>query len=767
MIKRLNSGVRTTVELGISVRSPLLTSPSIRAPNEGFIFVFDIHMDVFQIIAIIVVIILAVLLGWWLGRCSHKPVTEVAPAGLASTKDTQAARPEPQPYEGTDKQDVLHNRLAAAAAEMVLPLESYFSCGVELNLKTASLTKELLAKLPAREAAALVALQSGLDRKGLDQLSATSGFSLAELEGLRQKFAADTAAALLPKIKQGLSSDPDVKPAVDEIGPISTMTERLTLSTEPEEILELKRQVTEAKQELQRITTTHIPKSRLDSLQDEYSQLKKLQAEQVAALEEFKSTHIPKTEWDKLHAEFTGQETALLKWEEKLAQMQSALRTAEDKIAELTAQAESAQGLKTTLEEIRSSHLPKADWDKLHAEFTSQHTTLQSENATLRESLEDLQQTLDAAQTADATSRKLAQDLEQAEMALREAQESGAELEQELAGTQARLKNLEEARNTAEETLDQLQEKAAQATARASELESELAEAQSQARDHAAQLEILLPRLDSAEAALKSAHEELAEASVPRPSDSPIALTELQQEFKIVGAAHARTLDELEKLRQAYAAIPSSQHELAEKLSEVERSKAELETQCTALRTAVEAGNKAIDKLKSDIESQLQGTIPRSDYDALRTEADKARHDLSNALAQYTAMKQRLDSIGNASSIEKLKAALAQEEKAHGSLRIQYRNLESRLYEAVGGRKRVEAELKSLSKEREKLLAKIQSFIKPKAERSKLPTSTEEETPAEGTPTEIGAPKQRSRKKKSDHEEVTSSPTDAQEPEVS
>ena len=46
--------------------------------------------------------------------------------------------------------------------------------------------------------------------------------------------------------------------------------------------------------------------------------------------------------------------------------------------------------------------------------------------------------------------------------------------------------------------------------------------------------------------------------------------------------------------------------------------------------------------------------------------------------------------------LSKVKAQLLSEERAHGALRIQYRNLETKLFEAVAARKRLEAVVQSL-----------------------------------------------------------------------
>ena len=143
-------------------------------------------------------------------------------------------------------------------------------------------------------------------------------------------------------------------------------------------------------------------------------------------------------------------------------------------------------------------------------------------------------------------------------------------------------------------------------------------------------------------------------------------------------------------------------------------------------------------------------SIPRGDYEALRLEADKARQDLSTALGRYATLQRRFDSVDKAASIERLKANLSQEEKAHGVLRIQYRNLETRLYEAVGARKRVETDIKAIAKERDEIASKLKSIEKSAATRVKVGLPPEVANPpldGEISPDEP-APKRRAPRKK-------------------
>lgn len=1213
-------------------------APTWRLPPE---FSPSKIMSGFQISVIVISLVLTAALFWWLGR-RGKAVSRGAetPNSVAPVPALQTqALPVPIPEEITNKEDLLHQRLAKAAADMVMPLESFFSCGVELNLKTASLTRDLLAKLPPKEAGAIIALQSGLNQEGLENLSKQSGYSLVELEALRKKFVEQTAAALLPKIKSGLSSEPEVKPAVAPTkSKVSALTERLTLSTESEDVAILRRKYADAKELIQQLTTTHVPKTRLDSLQDEYAQQRQTQIQLNKTIEELQGqlqsardevAALPVAELDELRAKLKAQEEVAGKLESTVGEMQSALNAAMDqaraaadsrdqlqaamaaeaklaarceeldaqlrsaneaiaaadrsveiKVNSLTSQLSSLQSshvpatelealrqelaakhdahaalgaqhaelhealqsaraqlesvqasdelaaakseaaalgskvaeLENKLAEITATHLPKAQLENLQMEFAAKHEEsaalrarleelecelqvareaaagsssseelesirsalfetqsklqlaeesiaqneaqhaaqnsehaaalakieeLESGLAALREkesaasaletelaaakaelatmqvmleemershasaaadsipksSLENLQMEfaakheahaalaarqeemaselaslqaeLDEANNALADSLKgsgasaqLAEELELAEIEAREAREALASLESEMESAQLKISALEEARAASEGDVELIREELEQATVRASQLEEEIAELRQQEpvvsteaveeadslkeelanssakiaelegalaelreRENAAQAAVeelnvakaelatmqemleemershasaaadfipksslenlqmefaakheahaaLASRQEEMESELASLREELDEAnnaladslkgsgdsaklseelelaeieareareSIAQleselesaqlklsameesrgsseeqvelmreeleqataraaqleeeiaelrqqeqesqqsgPSEAEIAelaalreqvsiaeeevatlraqvesletekaetpkdeaYADLEQEMKIAQEAHARAMAELEALRTAHAAIPADHAELATKFAELEESHQAEMKQREALEAALQAGKDEVAKLKAEMEAQRQGTVLRSDYESLRHEMDKARNDLSTALSRYANLQQRFNSIDKAASIEKLKAGLAQEEKAHGVLRIQYRNLESRLYEAVGGRKRVETEIKTISKERDDLLAKLKAVERSSVARVKVtlpPEIANPTLPEEGT----------------------------------
>jgi chromosome segregation ATPase len=179
-------------------------------------------------------------------------------------------------------------------------------------------------------------------------------------------------------------------------------------------------------------------------------------------------------------------------------------------------------------------------------------------------------------------------------------------------------------------------------------------------------------------------------------------------------------MHELGEMKSAQEGMPDDHESLLSELRTMQGHVAEAEAGRNAAEQATTAAQQALAKLKSDIEAQRQATVARADYEVLRTEMEKTRNDLSTALSRYATLQQRFNSIDKAASIERLKAGLSQEEKAHGALRIQYRNLENKLYEAVGGRKRYETELKAVTKERDQLQTQIKSIERTSAGRVKV-----------------------------------------------
>jgi hypothetical protein len=201
---------------------------------------------------------------------------------------------------------------------------------------------------------------------------------------------------------------------------------------------------------------------------------------------------------------------------------------------------------------------------------------------------------------------------------------------------------------------------------------------------------------------------------------------------------------------------------LAERCATMESASQAASAERERLEAALNEAAEQMAKLKKDMEAQMLGTVQRSDYEALRTETDKARNDLSTALSRYANLQQRFNAIDKAASIEKLKAALSQEEKAHGGLRIQYRNLETKLYEAVGGRNRIEKEHKIVTKERDELLTKLKAFERGGATRVKVTLPPEVANPSLEATSEtevVPAKKRASRKKATQAAEPTSEET--------
>ena len=855
-------------------------------------------MTVPQILFVLALVVVTGVVAWLLGRKS-------APAPPVVVPDS----PEPKPVAISDPEIQLHERLAQAAAEMVVPLETYFSRGVELNLTTASLTKDLLEKLPAREAQILLAMQSGLDRAGLDKLSAESGLSLGEMEALRRKFQVSAAAALLPKIKAGLSTAPPsaAKQGASPARP-SNLTERLTLSTESNEIAHLKKLLNEAREEKESLSKSHVPKTRLDSLQDEMIQHRKneehlartidgLQTELAAA-----KVHIaahPAQELEELRAKVQSQQTMAGQLETTVAELQATLQAAksgaEDAAAsqaqisqlqhekqelasqvaarvdfisksELTAlqqaweqeraalerdvqqKDEQLEGLTRQMAALEVSHadaqqnlIATEEIEKLRTQFerdlaarqaeleqiSSEKDGLQSElvalqaslnlaneeqrtlhdtlasvektaadHASQRAALEGMQLTLQQAQEEQAQTRARMQEelekalaqvagksrecdeLEQKLLAAAEAAISPAEWEEARAQLhQAEEEKLQvraewEAKLVAAQHLtEELQAGNAALAERLAEMESthrpvaevealrsQQAELNQRCHDLESALEAERAALQAAlsrHGELQSEHRSLSEQLTAALAAPPVKVVsesqeEMAVELKIARESQVRLVAELEALKQAYAAIPTDQHEVAERLAAAEQEARKSQEAFKTAQAAAEAAQKLQKETEAEMLNLRAASIPRGDYEALRLEADKARQDLSTALGRYATLQRRFDSVDKAASIERLKANLSQEEKAHGVLRIQYRNLETRLYEAVGARKRVETDIKAIAKDRDEIASKLKSIEKSAATRVKVALPPEVANPpldGEISPDEP-APKRRAPRKK-------------------
>ena len=781
-------------------------------------------MTVPQILLIGCLVVVTAVLAWWLGRRS-------APAKTPAL--------EARPTESGDPESRLHAKLAQAAADMVVPLETYFARGVELNLTTASLTKELLAQLPAPEAQAVLALQAGLDGAGLEQLSQTTGLSLSELESLRQKFHRTAAAALLPKIKAGLSSSPDRRPKspqVDTAKP-SLLTERLTLSTVSEEVTGLKQQLQEARETHEQFLRTHVPKTQLDSQRDETLQhrqaqtqlaqtIESLQAELTAARAEI--TAPPVDELKDLREQLSQQESLAGELEKTIQELQASLGSAaeaskiQDELEalqkrfaehqeshvprsvhaqekeqqqeaheallhaaerELKELREHRASVENQLTEFRSTHFPKTEQESLQALLSEEQGRMREVSfqcEALKSELQALQDSHVPASELDEFGKRLSQQTQEHAAALAVVEEQlaaartqSAELETALeaalvAGHRAESLQVDLAEEQRRREEGSLQHAALQEALAAiqeshvprTDLEEIKQQFSQQSDEQALALAALQDRsealersLEEARAAEGAAQEKCGELSVQLAAALEASVVpaqsetqeELAVELKIAREAQTRLVAELEALREAHAAIPEDHHLASVQLTAVQEEKAKVQS-------ALEAMQQQRQALEAELVALRQGSVARGDYEALRTETDKARGDLSTALSRYATLQRRFEAVDKAASIERLKAHLTQEEKAHGVLRIQYRNLESRLYEAVGARKRVETDLKAITKTRDELAAKLKAIEKAPATRVKviLPPEIANPTLEEGAAelTEEPAPKRRASKKK-------------------
>ena len=854
-------------------------------------------MTVPQILFVLALVIVTGLVAWLLGRRSVPAPSVVTPAV-----------PEPKPVAISDPEIQLHERLAQAAAEIVVPLETYFSRGVELNLTTASLTKDLLENFPPKEAQILLALQSGLDRAGLDKLSAESGFSLGEMEALRRKFQVSAAEALLPKIKAGLSTAPPsvVRQGASPAQP-SNLTERLTLSTESNEIAHLKKLLGETRAEQEALAKSHVPKTRLDSLQDEHrkneehltqtiaglqneletakrqipahpaeeldelrarvqsqqtlagqleatvaelqaglqaakndagqaqawqAQISKLQQDkqelelQVAARADFiskaelaalqqaweqekaamqgtslateelkklreqfdRDLAAKQAELENLSAEKTGLESRLAHLgethvcREELAAVQESLNLAnegqsslKDVLAslEMTAADEASQKavLAEQLAGISSKYVERAEWQRLQSALQQAEEEHAQTLARMHVELEKaVEQVAEKSRLCDEFDRKLKAaaeaaispaELEEAKAQFHQAEEEKlqlrAELEAKRAATQHVADELQAGKDSLAERLAEMEsthrpvEEVESLRSQQAELRLRCHDLESALEGERAALQVALSRHGELQSEHRAISEQLTAAlAAPAVADVSESQEEMAVELKIARESQVRLVAELEALKQAYAAIPTDQHEVAQRLAAAEQEALKSQEEAKIAQSAAEAAQKLQKETEAEMLNLRQASIPRGDYEALRLEADKARQDLSTALGRYATLQRRFDAVDKAASIERLKANLAQEEKAHGVLRIQYRNLESRLYEAVGARKRVETDIKVISKERDEIASKLKTIEKSTPARVKVTLPPEVANPpldGEITPDEP-APKRRAPRKK-------------------
>ena len=900
-------------------------------------------MTVPQILLVLALVVVTGVVAWLLGRRSSPAPSVVAPAS-----------PDPKPVAISDPEIQLHERLAQAAAEMVVPLETYFSRGVELNLTTASLTKDLLEKLPAKEAQVLLVMQSGLDEAGLNKLSTESGFSLGEMETLRRKFQVSAAAALLPKIKAGLSTAP---PSVTTQGlspaPPSNLTERLTLSTESNEIAHLKKLLNDAREEKESLAKSHVPKTRLDSLQDEMIQYRKneehlaqtiagLQKELGAAKGQI-AAH-PAQELQELRSRVQLQQTLASQLEATVAELQASLQAAKDdagkaqgwqaqilqlqqnqqelesqvaarvdyiskaelttlqqaweqeraaleresretseqleevtqqrvaleashagaqdsivateemenlraqferdlaaKKAELEKVSSEKESLVSELAGVRETHVGRgelaavqallslaneeqrslkdalASVEKTAADHASQRAALEEQLAGIsdkyveRAEWEGLQSALQQAQEEHTQTRSQMQEglekvLEQVALKSRECEELDRKLTTaaqdaispaELEAAKAQLHQAEEEKLQMRAELEAAQHLTEELQAAKASLAEQLAEMESTHRPveeveslRSQQAELNQRRIDleaaleaeraalqealSRHGALQSEHRSLSEQLAAAREEPPVAAVsesqeEMAVELKIARESQVRLVAELEALKESYAAIPTDQHEVAQRLAVAEQEAVKSQEESKAAQAAGEAAQKLQKETEAEMLNLRAASIPRGDYEALRLEADKARQDLSTALGRYATLQRRFDSVDKAASIERLKANLSQEEKAHGVLRIQYRNLESRLYEAVGARKRVETDIKTIAKERDEIASKLKSLEKSAPARVKVILPPEVANPpldGEITPDEPTPKRRTPRKKPQETVEESTETVPVPEPEI-
>jgi predicted nucleic acid-binding Zn-ribbon protein len=388
-------------------------------------------------------------------------------------------------------EDFLHHRLAQAAADMVIPLETFFACGVELNLKTASLTQDLLEKFPESDREILLDLQGNLSPVAMASLAKASGRSVAELTGLRQRFQAAAATALLPKIKAGLGNVPEPTPnaSVTPSGKPSGFTERLTLSTESEQVARWRKLHEAAQDEVTRLTATHVPKSRLDSLQAEYAQQRQLQAtlaETIGRLQGELSqarsevAALPAQELADLRTQVTAQQHTARQLESNLTGMQMALTEASSAANEVV-QLQSALAQAQTQEAALQTRLGAAETkvSELSAR-TKEQTAAAAEVARLEQAIATHESALEAARAA--TPAAVAEELASLQARLAEAEERAARLSatsQSLAASESEMARLHNAISEHESALQLARETTPAAVAEElASLEARLAEAE-------------------------------------------------------------------------------------------------------------------------------------------------------------------------------------------------------------------------------------------------------------------------------------------------
>ena len=448
---------------------------------------------------------------------------------------------------------------------------------------------------------------------------------------------------------------------------------------------------------------------------------------------------------------------------------------------EMTAADEASQkaALAEQLAGISSKYVERAEWERLQSALQQAQEEHAQTLARMHVELEKaVEQVAEKSRLCDEFDRKLKAaaeaaispaELEEAKARFHQAEEEKlqlrAELEAKRAATQhvadelqagkdslaERLAEMESTHRPAEE-VESLHSQQAEVNQRCIDLESAL-------EAERAALQVALSRHGALQSDHRSLTAQLAAAlAAPAVADVSESQEEMAVELKIARESQVRLVAELEALKQAYAAIPTDQHEVAQRLAAAEQEALKSQEEAKIAQSAAEAAQKLQKETEAEMLNLRQASIPRGDYEALRLEADKARQDLSTALGRYATLQRRFDAVDKAASIERLKANLAQEEKAHGVLRIQYRNLESRLYEAVGARKRVETDIKVISKERDEIASKLKTIEKSTPARVKVTLPPEVANPpldGEITPDEPVPKRRAPRKKAQEAIEVT------------
>lgn len=396
-------------------------------------------------------------------------------------------------------------------------------------------------------------------------------------------------------------------------------------------------------------------------------------------------------ELDSRNQEIGGLRSALAEVAQEQSRLLAARQEAE---AAASATAARADELEREIEGAKQTSVPQEEWVAVQEELRKLEVgtkSLAEERDALSRQVVELRQDLDAktegALAASSEAVKLDGELRSAREDLRVAQEEAAEakqLGQERGALEGKLRELEEALHLAQAQIAQSGEEAARHAAERTELEVSAA----CLRTEVERLQVELVERQSGDAELEAAK------------------VEWETRLRFAEEAHARLAGELSEARSTLEAI-QSQDQLEAALAEKSKQADALAQDKARLDAALKDLREHAEKLALEVDTLRRETVARAEFEKVRRDADKARTDLAAAKEKQAALQQRVESLSGNFDAERLRGSLSQEEKAHGALRIQYRNLENRIYEAGGAKKRLEEEVRTLKKERDQLAAQL------------------------------------------------------------